>query len=250
MAYKGHRINRPRRMKGALMYYQHLLIFLQNDKLADQTGTRVAYHKVLTDGNEHYQYELDKLNELDVMIYVHVLSTKELTTESIVQEDKYYRDIIYYHDFEEFLQVATEPYPLVPLDIARYFLLIAPMTLKKLNLLLNIAYHRYQFEEDEALFYYEYPITGLSTQFISLEDLPSRTIHHDNEQFSIPDDYMAPIMYRILFSEKKMNKPLFFQKIKQHYKEMSIDEILHDDFIEVKHFQLNNTPGTLTENSV
>ncbi len=237
-------------MKGAPMHYRHLLIFLQNDKLADQTGTRVAYHKLLIKENDDCQYELDKLSEHDVMTYIHSIPSKNPSTEGIAKEDPYYRDIKYYHDFEEFLQVATEPYPLVPLDIARYFLLIAPMTLKKLNLLLNIAYHRYQFEEDEALFYYEYPITGLSTQFISLEDLPSRTIHHDNEQFSIPDDYMAPIMYRILFSEKKMNKPLFLQKIKQHYKEMSIDEILHDDFIEVKHFQLNNTPGTLTENSV
>ena len=237
-------------MKGALMYYQHLLIFLQNDKLADQSGTRVAYHKVLTEGNEHYQYELDKLKELDVMIYVHVLSTKELTTESIVQEDKYYRDIKYYHDFEEFLQVATEPYPLVPLDIARYFLLVAPMTLEKLNLLLSIAYLQYKQEAGAELFYYEQPVTDLSTQFISLEDLPSRTIYHDNAQFSIPEDYIAPIMYRILFSEKKMNKPLFLQKIKQHYKEMSINEILKDDFIDVSRFQLNNTPGTLTENSV
>ncbi|CAM3048823.1 hypothetical protein [Staphylococcus argensis] len=222
------------------MYYQHLLIFLQNDKLADQTGTRVAYHKVLTKGNEHYQYELDQLKALDVMIYVHVLSTTDVTTESIVQEDKYYRDIIYYHDFEAFLQVATEPYPLVPLDIARYFLLITPMTLEKLNLLLSIAYLQYKREEGEALFYYEQPITDLSTQFISLEDLPSRTIHHDNEQFSIPEDYIAPIMYRILFSERKIKKPLFLQKIKQHYKEMRVDEILKDDFVDVSHLQLNN----------
>ncbi|WP_150887916.1 Panacea domain-containing protein [Staphylococcus auricularis] len=213
-----------------LMFYKHYLIFLENEKV----GRRQAFHKLIQqesdfDNINSYGSQLDHLG---LEYYTHIISTSYQSISSIEDKDSFFRDIDYYEDFEEFLEVAKTTQSLCAMDVARYILMLQPTTPLKLQKLLYIVYERYLLQFQTPLFneaflasnygpiiIEDYDASQKENQLLSVED--------DQSIFSMSDKATLPIKYKISRLKNSVYLRELVQSVIAEYKDYSAEDMLN-----------------------
>lgn len=212
------------------MCYKHYLIFLENKK----EGIRQAFHMLiqLQDDIKYAKLCGYKLEGIDIDYYPHLIHTTDKSITSIEEKDSFFRDIDYYEDFDEFLEVAKSTQSLCAMDVARYILMIQPTTPLKLQKLLYIVYERYLLQFQTPLFneaflasnygpiiIEDYDASQKENQLLSVED--------DQSIFSMSDKATLPIKYKISRLENSDYLRELVQSVIAEYKDYSAKDMLN-----------------------
>lgn len=133
------------------MYYHYIFMFSDYE-----FGTRKAYYKTFLDVKKIKEFRNDikqiKGDFKNIAFSLHQVMTDSDEISSVVEYDKYFKDVVFYsdkHKFENELQASTK---ITSSDILKYVLIKKQCTKLKALKLVYLIYERYLRETGEFLF--------------------------------------------------------------------------------------------------
>lgn len=88
------------------MFKKHYIIFLEDSHL--HPSQKTAFHMLIQDEKdfEKIRKHKEKLQQLSIKFYTHLVSTKSETTDSLIEKDSFFKDTQFFKEFDAFLTVA------------------------------------------------------------------------------------------------------------------------------------------------
>lgn len=133
------------------MYYHYIFMFSDYE-----FGTRKAYYKTFQDVKKIKEFRDDikqiKGDFKNISFSLHQIMTDSDKISSVVEYDKYFKDVVFYSDkyeFQDELQLSTK---ITSSDILKYILIKKECTKLKALKLLYLIYEKYLKETGEFLF--------------------------------------------------------------------------------------------------
>ncbi|GAK03105.1 phage-associated protein [Geomicrobium sp. JCM 19037] len=106
-------------------------------------GKRIGWHSVNEDemDKDHIRSFLIKYKREcgNVHLGIHKLKTDRRSKKSIAEKDKFFEDVIFTSDIDEFINIAKRDGELVADDVARFILSMLPVSHLKLQKLIYLA---------------------------------------------------------------------------------------------------------------
>lgn len=136
--------------------YQHVLLIYSDYSL----GKRIAFHKYyeyIEDMREFFElsrYIKDKFKQLTFSF--HHIQTKVVDTNSLSEYDGYFKNIEYYEDIDEFIELISEDTTIRPIDIAKVILCKKSFTHLELEKIMYFSYCEYLREYHSPMFLEEF----------------------------------------------------------------------------------------------
>lgn len=132
--------------------YQHMILMCSDYDL----GKRIAFHKCYSKISDIINFEditkkvKDEFNNIEFSF--HHIPTESRISESIVDYDSYFRDVIFYSDLEKFREHVKTSTKVTPEDIAKYILCKGDFDQLQVQKLLYFAYEEFSRSHDTPLF--------------------------------------------------------------------------------------------------
>lgn len=236
------------------------ILFLESSEKEDEVQERIAYYKVINsiEDMEVINSYKKQLKAYDVKFYSHLVTTTEATLSSLKEKDDFFENVRYYSDFNEFLTLAKNPRSLKAMDIARYILLLKPMSPLKLQKLLYICYERFYkktgaFMFDEKFLAYEYGpvVEDVYNQYRGKREILS--INDSKTVYSVSDEAVSPITYRLSKVENGEEIKDVIKSTVSEYSDFSawkMVEITHEENTAWKHAYAHGRNTPITEDII
>ncbi|MFS1664409.1 Panacea domain-containing protein [Streptococcus sp. zg-JUN1979] len=132
--------------------YQHFILVASSYVI----GSRLGFHLVAPEGqldNDIIESMLKRLNDINRDdIGIHSFTTDSNSWESVIKLDSFFQDIIVCTDFDEFENRLLSDSKLSALDVAKFFLVVQPISHLKLQKLIYLAYKLYLINYQQPLF--------------------------------------------------------------------------------------------------
>ncbi|GAJ99142.1 phage-associated protein [Geomicrobium sp. JCM 19055] len=110
-------------------------------------GKRIGWHSINEDEMDkgHIRSFLIRYKQAcgNVHLGIHKLKTDSRLKRSIAEKDKFFEDVIFTSDIDEFINIAKRDGELTADDIARFILSMLPVSHLKLQKLIYLSYARY-----------------------------------------------------------------------------------------------------------
>ncbi|MEN3088758.1 MAG: type II toxin-antitoxin system antitoxin SocA domain-containing protein [Staphylococcus pseudoxylosus] len=184
------------------------ILFLESSSEEDKFKERIAFYKVVESFEDLEKLDLykNKLQKYGIKFYSHLVTTSEPTLPSLKEKGYFFENVRYYSDFQEFLTLAKNPSELKAMDVARYILLLQPVSPLKLQKLLYICYERFyrktgrfMFGEKFLAFDHGPVVRDVFDQYKGKREI--LLIEDDKSVYSVSNEAISPITYRLSMVE-------------------------------------------------
>lgn len=132
--------------------YQHMILMCSDYSMQ----RRIAFHKSYLDIFSMLEFEKigDKImNQFsNIEFSMHHITTTKRTSNSIKEYDKYFEDVEFFSDIDQFKQNIKKSIEITPEDIVKYILLKGKFDQLQIQKLLFFIYSEYLKQHDEPLF--------------------------------------------------------------------------------------------------
>ena len=208
--------------------YQHYMLITQPISNTE----RIGWNKLITKPSDLEEIiEVKKiLSELNIgaKFSSHLVSSESSDIESVKQNDAFFESVIFLDDLNYFIEFAkTNGEKLEALDIAKYILLLNPMTHLKLQKILYIAYERFYRKTGNLLYSnkilaFDY---GPVTREVFNKYYRTRNVLKDEEDdeslIQIKDKAISPTVAKVMLSENGLVAMDIIKKVVSEYSDMN-----------------------------